>query len=144
MGHRKITKSVGCMISWNKTITAQEAKQMSAIVLAFVGDAVFTLYVRKKLSLMGDFKTGELNKRASQEVSAHGQSILTDTFLTRLSEDELAIFHRGRNAKKPTKSKNASVAEYNRSTGFEAVIGYLYLSGQTSRIDELLESKDAD
>lgn len=132
------------MISWVKTITTQEAKQMSAIVLAFVGDAVYTLYVRKKLSLMGDFKTGELNKRASQEVSAHGQSILTDTFLTRLNDEELAIFHRGRNAKKPTKSKNASVAEYNRSTGFEAVIGYLYLTGQTNRIDELLEIKDAD
>lgn len=117
---------------------------MNAVVLAFVGDAVFTLYVRKKLSLTGDFKTGELNKRASQEVSAHGQSMLTDELLTKLNEDELAIFHRGRNAKKPTKSKNASVAEYNRSTGFEAVIGYLYLTGQTERIDELLEQNDAD
>ena len=57
-------------------------------------------------------------------------------------EEEIAVFKRGRNAKKPTRSKNATVAEYNNSTGFEAVLGYLYLTGKYERIDELLNFKD--
>lgn len=108
------------------------------MTLAFVGDAVYSLYVREKLVLSTDYGTGELQKLTSSEVSAHGQSILLDKLLPRLTEEETAIYKRGRNAKKATKSKNASVAEYNRSTGFEAVLGYLYLTGQYSRIDELL------
>ena len=74
----------------------------------------------------------------SEEVSAHGQSALLERLIPRFTQEEADIFRRGRNAKKPTKSKNASVAEYNRSTGFEAVIGFLYLTGRYSRIDELL------
>lgn len=126
------------MVNWNHTISEQEARQMSPIVLAFVGDAVYTLIVRKGLSLQADYKASQLNQMASAVVSAHGQSAKTEEILSRLTEEESAIYHRGRNAKKPTKSKNASVSEYNRSTGFEAVIGYLYLTGQTDRIDELL------
>ncbi len=110
---------------------------MNPIVLAFVGDAVYTLYVRQSLALTGGFKTGELNRRASALVSAHGQSGQTEKILPLFSEEESDIYRRGRNAKKLTKSKNATVAEYVRSTGFEAVIGYLYLTGQTDRIREL-------
>ncbi|MGN1235647.1 MAG: Mini-ribonuclease 3 [Christensenellaceae bacterium] len=126
------------MFDLDTVISKDRARQMSPVVLAFVGDAVYTLYVRERLALSSDFKTGELNKRASLEVSAHGQSALTEKLLPLLTEEETAIFLRGRNAKKPTKSKNASVAEYNRSTGFEALVGYLYLIGERKRIDELL------
>lgn len=132
------------MFSIDTKITEREARQMNPVVLAFVGDAVFTLYVRQKLALASDYKTGELNRLAAQQVSAHGQSGLTEEMLPLLTEDETAIFLRGRNAKKPMKSKHATVAEYNRSTGFEAVIGYLYLTGQHQRIDELLETHHAD
>ncbi len=110
---------------------------MNAVVLAFVGDAVYTLYVRRQLALEHGEKTGALNKRASERVSAHGQSLALEAILPRLTEEEDEIYRRGRNAKKPTKSKNASVAEYVRSTGFEALIGYLYLTGQEARIAEL-------
>ena len=120
------------------TISVEKARSISPVTLAFVGDAVYSLYVREKLVLSTDYGTGELQKLTSSEVSAHGQSILLDKLLPRLTEEETAIYKRGRNAKKATKSKNASVAEYNRSTGFEAVLGYLYLTGQYSRIDELL------
>lgn len=120
------------------TISVEKARSISPVTLAFVGDAVYSLYVREKLVLSTDYGTGELQKLTSSEVSAHGQSILLDKLLPRLTEEETAIYKRGRNAKKATKSKNASVAEYNRSTGFEAVLGYLYLTGQYARIDELL------
>jgi ribonuclease-3 family protein len=77
----------------------------------------------------------------SEKVSAHGQSELLNTIIPLFNENEEGVYKRGRNAKKATKSKNASVAEYNRSTGFEAVLGFLYLSGQYKRIDFLLGSE---
>ena len=102
---------------------------MNPVVLAFVGDAVYTLCVRQRLALESGEKTGALNRRASEKVSAHGQSAALERILPRLTEEEDDIFRRGRTAKKPTKSKHASVGEYVRSTGFEALIGYLYLTG---------------
>ena len=114
-----------------------EIRQMNPVVLAFVGDAVYTLYVRQSLALASGCKTGELNKRASEIVSAHGQSGRAEQILPLLTEEESEIYRRGRNAKKLTKSKNATAAEYCRSTGFEAVVGYLYLAGEEKRIEEL-------
>ena len=121
------------------TIPVQKAKNLSPVTLAFVGDAVYSLYVRERLVLSTDFGTGTLQKMTSSEVSAHGQSELLEKILPFFTEEENDIFKRGRNAKKSTRSKNASVAEYNRSTGFEAVLGYLYLTGQYQRIAQLLE-----
>ena len=123
------------------TIEPQKAKNLSPITLAFVGDAVYSLYVREKLVLSTDFGTGELQKLTSSTVSAHGQSELLEKIQPLFTEEESEIFKRGRNAKKSTRSKNASVFEYNRSTGFEAVLGYLYLTGRYERIEELLEDK---
>ena len=118
-------------------IPPERAKQMNPVVLAFVGDAVYTLCVRESLALESGEKTGALNKRASEKVSAHGQSESLARILPMLTEEEADIFRRGRNAKKPTRSKNATVGEYVRSTGFEALIGYLYLTGQTARMGQL-------
>ncbi len=123
------------------TISAQKAKNLSPVTLAFVGDAVYSLYVREKLVLSTDFSTGTLQKLTSSEVSAHGQSELLEKVQPLFTEEENHIFKRGRNARKPTRSKNASVAEYNRSTGFEAVLGFLYLTGRYQRISDLLEVK---
>ena len=125
------------MLTANGPVPKERARQMNPVVLAFVGDAVYTLLVREELALSSGEKTGMLNKRASEIVSAHGQSELLERVLPLLTEEEEEIFRRGRNAKKPTKSKNATVAEYVRSTGFEAVMGYLYLTGQEARIEEL-------
>ena len=125
------------MAFYSVPVERDRAKQMNPVVLAFVGDAVYTLYARQNLALSGGYKTGELNKRASEVVSAHGQSERAERILPLLTEEESDIFRRGRNAKKPTKSKNATVTEYNRSTGLEAVVGYLYLTGQTERLIEL-------
>ena len=122
----------------------ERVKQMNPVVLAFVGDAVYTLLVRERLALSSRYKAGELDRRTAQIVSAHGQSERLNEILPLLSEEETDIFKRGRNAKKATKSKNASVGEYVRSTGFEALMGYLYLTGQTERIEELFFSDGAD
>ena len=131
------------MLTESGPVTVERARQMNPVVLAFVGDAVYTLLVREKLALSSGEKTGALNKRASEIVSAHGQSDLLEKILPLLTEEEEDIYRRGRNAKKPTKSKNASVGEYVRSTGFEAVIGFLYLTGQTERIEKLFFSEKA-
>jgi len=121
----------------SKPADKERVKQMNPVVLAFVGDAVYTLFVRERLALSLKYKTGELDRRTAELVSAHGQSLALERILPLLNEEEDAVFRRGRNAKKPTKSKNASVGEYVRSTGFEALLGYLYLTGQAERIKEL-------
>lgn len=131
--------------SWEKrmfklftTLTEAQIKNISPVTLAFVGDAVYTLYVREKLVTEHDFTTGTLQKLSSEEVSAHGQNALLNGILPLLTEEETGVFKRGRNAKKPTRSKNATVAEYNNSTGFEALVGYLYLMGRYDRLETLL------
>lgn len=123
------------------SMSKERARQLSPVTLAFVGDAVYSLYVRQKVVEEGDCKLIDLQKRTSAAVSAKGQSELLAAVESRFTEEEAEIFHRGRNAKKSTKSKNASVADYNRSTGFEAVLGFLYLSGQYDRISQIIEGE---
>ena len=123
-------------------VSKEEAKRINPVVLAFVGDAAYSLYVRERLVLSGGGKAADFQRAAAKVVSAHGQSGFLETLFPRFTEEEAEIFRRGRNAKKGTKSKNASVAEYNRSTGFEAVLGFLYLTGDYARIGELLASDD--
>ncbi len=130
------------MAKFNEVMERGRAKKLSPVVLAFVGDAAYSLFVREGLVLSSDYKTGELQKMSSAQVSAKGQASLFSKIEGKLTEEEREIFLRGRNAKKPTKSKSASVAEYNISTGFEAVIGFLYLSGDYQRISELLTEQD--
>lgn len=123
-------------------MTEVEAKQMNPIVLAFLGDAVYSLWVRERLVCSGAGKASEFQRAASKIVSARGQSAFLENVLPLLTEEETEIFKRGRNAKKPTKSKSATAAEYNRSTGFEAVLGFLHLTGQAARIEKLLSYID--
>ncbi len=114
------------------------AENISPVVLAFIGDAVYSLFVREKLVFSSDYKTGELNKLATKEVNAAAQASFVKEIMPLLTEEEVAVYKRARNAKKATKSKSASVAEYNMSTGFEAVLGYLYILGEYDRINNLL------
>jgi len=122
-------------------ISEEKAKQLSPVTLAFVGDAVYSLYIRSREVEQSDRKTAELQKRTCEAVSAKGQSALLERVEGKFTAEEEAIYHRGRNAKKATKSKNASVTDYNRSTGFEAVLGYLYLTGRYDRIAEIIEEE---
>lgn len=120
-------------------MSEEKARQLSPVTLAFVGDAVYSLYVRSREVSLTDRKPAELQKRTCEVVSAKGQSALLERVESKFTPEEQAIYHRGRNAKKATKSKNANVIDYNRSTGFEAVLGYLYLTGQYDRLAGIIE-----
>ncbi len=111
---------------------------MNGIVLAFIGDAVYSLYVREKMAFTCDAKAGELNRMTAEKVKAAAQADLLEKLLPEFTEEELAVYKRARNSKKGTKAKSSTVAQYNMSTGFEAVIGYLYITGATERLNELL------
>lgn len=126
------------MSQFFSAMSAEKVKQLSPVTLAFVGDAVYSLYVREGEVLSHDAKLFQLQKSTSKKVSAVGQSELLKRLEKLFTQEEEEIYHRGRNAKKTTRSKSASVIDYNRSTGFEAVLGFLYLSGRTERITQLL------
>lgn len=120
----------------------EEALKIHPVALAFVGDAVYSLYVREKLVKEANESPGVYQRAAGAAVSAKGQNALIEKVRDSFTEEESDIFRRARNAKKGTKAKNASVAEYNRSTGIEAVIGYLYLTENHARVREILEKID--
>ena len=121
-----------------------KARNLNSVVLAFVGDAVYSLYVRERLTFTSDSKAGELNKLATAEVNAKSQAEFIQSIMQDLTEDELAVFKRARNAKKSTKAKHASVVDYNNATGFEAVLGYLYLTRNEERLNYILNKGKND
>lgn len=119
-------------------ISKQEASQLNPLVLAFVGDSVQQLYVRTKLVISTGKKAGELHKLAVKEVKAVAQAEMLDRLLSTFSEEEVLIYKRGRNAHSQTTAKNATVIEYRKASGFEALLGYLYLIGSHERLYEIL------
>ena len=120
----------------------QEVLKIHPVTLAFVGDAVYSLYVREKLVKAGEDKPGVYQKAASAAVSARGQNELLQKIEPLFTEEEAEIFRRARNSRKNSNAKNATAAEYNRSTGVEAVVGYLYLTENFPRIEEILSFAD--
>ena len=118
------------------TISADE---YSPLVLAYLGDAVLELYVRTMLVAKGNIPVHKLHIQASKFVSAKAQSEMVEKVLAFLSEDEIKIFKRGRNAKSYSSPKNMSIMDYRRSTGLESLLGYLYLKHDNERIYFILE-----
>ncbi len=119
-------------------ISTSEARQMSPLVLAFVGDSVHTLWVRQILITTSTMRPNALHKQVSDMVKASAQAEQMQAMLGELTEDEMDIYHRGRNAKVHTIAKNASVADYKQATAFECLVGYLYLTGQNQRLEQLI------
>ncbi len=113
--------------------------QLNGLTLAFVGDSVFELLVRRRLASVGNMPAGKLHAKAIFYVSAKGQAAGLDPLLEQLTEKENQIFHRGRNASGIKPPKNADFIEYRMATGLESLFGYLYLTGQTERIFQLFE-----
>ena len=133
------------MLTQRSALTKTEAMQINPVTLAFVGDTVYSLYVRERLATSCGAKVAQLQKVAAQVVSAREQSAFLDRLLPLFTVEETDVFRRAKNAKKGTKSKSASGLEYDRSTGFEAVLGFLYLTGEEERIKELLSvSEETD
>ncbi len=114
-----------------------DPKQLSPLTLAFVGDGVFDLFVREEIVCAANRPVRELNKLKVDRVRCEAQAGLFARIEPLLTEEEMDIFRRGRNAHTAHTPKNASSADYHTATGLEALFGYLYLSGQLQRIREL-------
>ena len=110
-----------------------EAKQYSPLTLAYIGDAVYEIIIRTILVEHGNAPVNKLHKKASSLVKAQAQANLIHLIEKDLTEEELAVYKRGRNAKSATTAKNASIQDYRTATGLEALIGYLYLDNQMER-----------
>ena len=113
---------------------------INGIALAFEGDAVYSLYIRRQLIFQGQTKPNQLHRLATRYVSAKAQASLIEKMLDQevLTEKELDIYKRGRNAHSHTKAKNTDVITYKMSTGFEAVMGYLHMTEDLTRLEELI------
>lgn len=122
---------------------SKPAKQMHPLALAYLGDAVFELYVRQYLLSLPNHRPHVLHKQATGFVSAKAQARLLAEWIPLLSEDELEIVRRGRNAKSASMPKNADILEYRHSTAFECLIGYLFSERKFERLKELLDKVTA-
>lgn len=115
-------------------------KQLSPLVLAYIGDCVYDLVIKTYLlDKKGNMPVNKLNRMASSLVKAETQSKLIGYIEESLTADEEAVYKRGRNAKSYTSAKNASIGDYRRATGFEALMGYLYLGRRYDRMVELVK-----
>lgn len=124
------------------------AENYSPLTLAYIGDCAYELVIRTLLLYKGNAPVDRLNKKASNLAKAGTQAEMITNIFEQLSEEEQAVYKRGRNAKSYTSAKNASISEYRRATGFEALIGWLYLKGDHERMTEIIrmgfESIDAE
>ena len=115
-------------------------REINTTALAFLGDAVYEVYVRNHLMENGDQNADRLHKRAIRYVCAAGQDkavrVLMDEFLT---DEEIALVKRARNRKTATKARSADAVTYKMTTAFEALLGYLHLSGETERLEAIVE-----
>jgi ribonuclease III family protein len=113
--------------------------EMSPLTLAYLGDAIYEVYVRQHLISQGIFHPNQLQQEATQYVSAVAQAKVVHRIKEQLTDEEMAILRRGRNAKSGSVPKNASVSDYRYSTGLEALIGFLYLTNCEQRLQELMQ-----
>ncbi len=120
-------------------ITSKDIRTYSPLTLAYIGDAVYDLVIRSVLVNRGNTAVNNLHKKASAIVKAPSQAAVAAAIMEELTEEEKDIYRRGRNSKPHTKAKNASTMEYLEATGLEAVIGFLYLKGDTDRALDLVK-----
>lgn len=119
-------------------VGANDPHRISSLALAYVGDAVFSLRMRERLLSVGVDKVRVLHALGARMVSAHLQAAALNEIQSFLTEKEAEVVRRGRNA--ATRApRNVVAAEYRSSTGFEALLGHLYIGGELSRLDELME-----
>ena len=116
-----------------------DVKMLSPLVWAYVGDSVYELYIRTQLVNFSNAKPHKLHLETIKFVKAEAQAKILDKIWDSLTEEEQEIFKRGRNTENHHLPKNGNVADYSHATGFEALIGYLYLSKQDERLEEILK-----
>lgn len=111
-----------------------DMKAYSPLTLAYIGDAAYELVIRTMVVKKGNRQASQLHRLTTSYVKAQAQAAMIEALEPELTEEELAIYKRGRNAKSYTSAKNASILDYRKATGLEALIGYLYLSGREERV----------
>lgn len=117
-----------------------DIRAYSPLTLAYIGDAVYDVIIRTVVVERANRAANELHKRTVKYVNAGVQAAMIEALSEELTEDETAVYKRGRNAKSYTSAKNASIQDYRKATGFEALIGFLYLTGQTKRVLYLVKT----
>ena len=118
----------------------QDVRSYSPLALAYIGDAIYDLIIRTVVVERANRPANELHHITVGFVSAGAQAKIADALMESLTEEEQSVFRRGRNSKPHTMAKNASAGDYLKATGFEAVLGYLYLSDRMDRVLELVKT----
>ncbi len=132
-------KSLDELLKENFQMKEVGAKSYSPLVLAYIGDGIYDLVIRTVVVNRGNTQANKLHKKTSSLVKAAAQSAMIDGLLEILTEEEMAVYKRGRNAKSATMAKNATMQDYRKATGFEALMGYLYLDNQWERMVYLIK-----
>ncbi len=129
------------LLTVNEIFNSKEVRpnEYSPLALAFIGDSVFDLVIKSVIVEKANCQVNKLQNKTSKIVRATTQALIVDALKDELSEEESNIYRRGRNAKPYTKAKNASYSEYCKATGLEALVGYLYLKGETKRLVSLIK-----
>lgn len=120
-------------------INENKANTYSPLALAYIGDGVYELFVRTHVLARGNMPVNKMHKASRELVRAGAQAKLYHLVESELTEEELQVLKRGRNAKSISAPKNADITEYRHATGLEALIGYLYVEGRIERIQEIIE-----
>ncbi len=120
-------------------IAKQDLRTYSPLTLAYIGDGIYDLIIRSIVVGEGNTNANLLHRKTSSMVKAKAQAEMIEALLPKLSQEEEAVYRRGRNAKSPTIAKNATVSDYRMATGFEALLGYLYLEDNFVRLVELVK-----
>ena len=119
-------------------LSSKDWKLYSPLTLAYLGDAVYEMVIRTICVKRTNMQTQKLHRKVTGYVSAKAQAKMMDALIGELTEEEESIYRRGRNSKPYTKAKNASMEEYLKATGFEALVGYLYLQKEYERLNALI------
>lgn len=117
-----------------------DVRTYSPLTLAYIGDGIYDLIIRSLVVAKGNTRASELHKRTSQIVKAKTQADMLEAIMPMLTEEEADIYKRGRNAKSPTMAKNATMSDYRKATGFEALMGYLYVKDEVPRLVDLVKA----
>lgn len=131
----------GLLLQIQKTFSGKQrdVRAYSPLTLAYIGDAVYEVIIRTVVVERANRPASALHHITVKYVSAGAQSKIIQALMEELTEEEQAVYRRGKNSKPHTTAKNASLADYMKATGFETLIGYLYLTGQAGRVLELVK-----
>lgn len=132
-------KGIDAYIKEEFQLEPVDIRTYSPLTLAYIGDGIYDLVIRSIIVGKGNTKAANLHRETSRLVKAQAQAEMMEVLQPHLTEEEADIYRRGRNAKSPTMAKNATMSDYRKATGFEALMGYLYLQDEFERLVELVK-----